>query len=403
MIPRIGKLFSQLSNGKKVFMSIFSLILVVGVLAFAVFETTKATVTVVIDGEETEIKTHAATVADVLMEHDWTISEHDKFEPSLETKITGNMTINWKQAKQVYLSNNGVDHEEWTTADSVKEFINEKNITLNEHDKIIPSLDAEIQSDMTITYESAFQVRLNSDDEEREVWTTSTTVADFLERESIALGELDRVEPAKDSLVAEEIDVNVIRVEKVTDVVEESVAYATVTRRDNSLDSGKEKVVESGQEGRVEKHYEVILENGEEVSRELVKSQTVSESKDRIVAVGTRPVATVSRGSSPSSTSSAPSGKTITMTATAYTANCTGCSGITATGINLNNNRNKKVVAVDPSVIPLGTRVHVQGYGEAIAGDTGGAIRGNKIDIHVPTKAEANRWGRKQVKVTILD
>src|SRR5699024_3794332 len=69
--------------------------------------------------------------------------------------------------------------------------------------------------------------------------------------------------------------------------------------------------------------------------------------------------------------------KEITMSATGSTAKCTGCSGITATGIDLNKNPNAKVVAVDPSVIPLGSRVWVSGYGEAIAGDTGGAIKGN--------------------------
>ncbi|MEJ9268974.1 3D domain-containing protein, partial [Bacillus thuringiensis] len=56
-----------------------------------------------------------------------------------------------------------------------------------------------------------------------------------------------------------------------------------------------------------------------------------------------------------------------------------------------------------PNVIPLGSRVHVEGYGTAIAGDTGGAIVGNKIDVHMPSTAEAQRWGRKTVKVTILD
>ncbi|WP_226037178.1 3D domain-containing protein [Aquibacillus saliphilus] len=97
------------------------------------------------------------------------------------------------------------------------------------------------------------------------------------------------------------------------------------------------------------------------------------------------------------------SNQQLTMTATAYTAECTGCSGVTATGIDLNNDRDKKVIAVDPSVIPLGTKVHVEGYGEAIAGDVGGAIKGNKIDIHVPTKDEAFQWGVKSVQVTILD
>ncbi|MFB4475909.1 3D domain-containing protein, partial [Oceanobacillus caeni] len=92
----------------------------------------------------------------------------------------------------------------------------------------------------------------------------------------------------------------------------------------------------------------------------------------------------------------------IQATATAYTANCDGCSGITSTGVDLNANPNAKVIAVDPSVIPLGSKVYVDGYGYAVAADTGGSIKGNKIDVHVPTKAEAYKWGNRTVNVTIL-
>lgn len=94
--------------------------------------------------------------------------------------------------------------------------------------------------------------------------------------------------------------------------------------------------------------------------------------------------------------------KEITVSASAFTANCNGCSGITSTGINLKQNPNSKVIAVDPSVIPLGTKVYVEGYGYAIAGDTGGAIKGNKIDVFFATKSEALKWGRKDVKIKIL-
>src|SRR5699024_6825894 len=86
-------------------------------------------------------------------------------------------------------------------------------------------------------------------------------------------------------------------------------------------------------------------------------------------------------------------GKTISVSATAYTAKCDGCSGVTATGVDLNNNLNAKVIAVDPSVIPLGSKVYVEGYGYATAADTGGAIQGNKIDVHVPNKNQAYGWG----------
>ncbi|MFS0786465.1 peptidoglycan-binding protein [Shouchella sp. 1P09AA] len=103
------------------------------------------------------------------------------------------------------------------------------------------------------------------------------------------------------------------------------------------------------------------------------------------------------------STTTEPSGQTMKMEATAYTAYCNGCSGVTRTGIDLRANPNQKVVAVDPNVIPLGSRVYVEGYGEAIAGDTGGAIKGHKIDLFVQTKDEAYTFGRQQVQVTVLD
>lgn len=94
--------------------------------------------------------------------------------------------------------------------------------------------------------------------------------------------------------------------------------------------------------------------------------------------------------------------KEITVSASAYTAGCNGCSGITSTGINLKKNPGLKVIAVDPRVIPLGSKVYVEGYGYAIAGDTGGAIKGNKIDVFIPTKSGALNWGRKTVKIKVF-
>ncbi|MCZ2257928.1 3D domain-containing protein [Sporosarcina sp. G11-34] len=95
--------------------------------------------------------------------------------------------------------------------------------------------------------------------------------------------------------------------------------------------------------------------------------------------------------------------KEFIVSATAYTAYCNGCSGITKTGINLKKNPGLKVIAVDPKVIKLGTKVHVEGYGYAVAGDIGGAIKGNKIDVFIPTKSAAYQWGRKNVKIKILE
>lgn len=99
-----------------------------------------------------------------------------------------------------------------------------------------------------------------------------------------------------------------------------------------------------------------------------------------------------------------PQPKVVTVRSTAYTAHCSeGCTGTTATGVNLDANPNIKLIAVDPNVIPLGKRVYVEGYGYAITGDTGGAIHGNRIDIYMAKEQDALNWGVQTVNVTILD
>ncbi|HSI67458.1 MAG TPA: 3D domain-containing protein, partial [Planococcus sp. (in: firmicutes)] len=263
-------------------------------------------------------------------------------------------------------------------------------------------------------------------------------------------GEFDRVERKMEELVLPNSEIKVVRVEKVTDVVEDSVKFAVETKKDSSLLKGQEKVVQAGEAGLISKTFEVTKENGKEVKRDLKEEKVVKEPKKQVMAVGTKTiVASVSRGKEPVAASKKPEvkaapekkaatapkkkaapekkaapavqtvaapapakkapaaepagGKEFYVSATAYTAFCTGCSGITATGINLKDNPGLKVIAVDPSVIPLGSKVWVEGYGNAIAGDTGGAIKGNKIDLFMPDRSDALAFGRKQVKVKILN
>jgi len=128
--------------------------------------------------------------------------------------------------------------------------------------------------------------------------------------------------------------------------------------------------------------------------------KVAATSSKKQVTTSSNKVATSSTNSESAPTNS---GKTLTMRATAYTAYCPGCSGITANGTDIRSNPNLKVIAVDPRVIPLGTRVWVEGYGEAIAADTGGAIKGNKIDVFIPTEGQARQWGVKNVTVKILN
>ena len=94
-------------------------------------------------------------------------------------------------------------------------------------------------------------------------------------------------------------------------------------------------------------------------------------------------------------------GKEMYVTATAYSP--TESFHITAAGYNIRKHPNMKLIAVDPRVIPLGKKVWVEGYGIAIAGDTGGAIKGHIIDVLLPTTAKCIQWGRKTVKIIVLD
>ncbi|MDU5526214.1 MAG: 3D domain-containing protein [Finegoldia magna] len=95
------------------------------------------------------------------------------------------------------------------------------------------------------------------------------------------------------------------------------------------------------------------------------------------------------------------SGRTITMRSTAYTSDPSENGGYSTTA--MGTAIRYGVAAVDPNVIPLGTRLYIEGYGYARAEDTGGAIKGNKIDLVFGSKAQSNSWGRRTVKVTILN
>src|SRR5699024_2724083 len=149
----------------------------------------------------------------------------------------------------------------------------------------------------------------------------------------------------------------------------------------------EEAVNEEPQEEVNEEPEEEVQEPKQEVNAE--PEQEVEEPKEKAQE---EPQEEVKAETEEAANDEAPEGKTISVSSTAYTANCPGCSGVTATGIDLNNNPNQKVIAVDPDVIPLGSKVYVEGYGEAIAADTGGAINGDKIDVHVPNQDEASNW-----------
>ncbi|MBK5472779.1 MULTISPECIES: cell wall-binding protein EntC [Bacillus] len=141
-------------------------------------------------------------------------------------------------------------------------------------------------------------------------------------------------------------------------------------------------------------------------AREAAKAQEAAKAREAAKAqkpATQQPVAKETETSAPSSS------RELRVQATAYTADPlengykAGDQVKSAMGHNLTANPNMKLIAVDPSVIPLGSKVWVEGYGVAIAGDTGGAIKGNKIDVLMPDKGTSSNWGRKTVTVKILN
>lgn len=385
-------------------LALTGLLAVVTAAGLVINQGMKKSVSVNLDGNKKEVKTNADTVGELLKELDVEYKERDYVDPSINTEIKDKMKVVWKPSHLVTLNIDGDERKVWTTAKTVEQFLKEEKIRLRDQDRINVPVDAEVKDGMKIDVDIAFKIVLNDGGEEERVWAISTTVGDFLKDKGIKLNELDRVKPDLDEKVKKDSKIIITRVKKVTDVVEEPIDFSVVTKKDNNLLSGREKVVQQGETGKVQRKYEVVLENGKEVSKKLISEKIIKEAKDKIVAVGTKqPVQTVAKAASGGEVSrGSSSGKEFYVNATAYTANCNGCTGKTATGMDLRANPNAKVIAVDPNVIPLGSKVYVEGYGYAVAADTGGRIKGNRIDVFLPSKSAAYQWGTRKVKVKIL-
>ncbi|RKQ33018.1 G5 and 3D domain-containing protein [Oceanobacillus halophilus] len=389
----------------KLVLSTIGILSLVAFTSIVLFETTKAEVVITDNGKERTVTTHKNTVEELLEEVDITVSEHDSLSHDLNAEIESGMEINYDTANQITLAIDGNENTYYSTKDTVEEFFKEQNLSFSKHDDISLKGSDKIKDGLQIEVKKAFEVAINDGGKDKVKNFTGGTVEDLLNQYQIEIDDDDKIKPALDEQVTKDTSINIVRVDVKEEALEEKVAFKTETKQDSSLLKGKQKTIKDGKDGKVLKTYEVTLENGEEIERKLVDEKVQTESVNKVVAVGTKePEAKLTTlSSSNSNTTSSSDSKTLTMTASAFTSSCSGCSGYTATGINLKDNPSKKVIAVDPSVISLGTRVWVEGYGEAVAGDTGGNIKGSRIDVHVPNKSEAYQWGVRKVKVKILD
>lgn len=273
-----------------------------------------------------------------------------------------------------------------TFASNVAELLEKQNISLDPEDEVTPSPDTKLSEGMQITIKRAFPVKIAVDGKEITLKTRPKTVANILAKAKINLDEKDKVQPALGEYILGEAEINVIRVnERVTTEIR-SIPFETVSRKDYNLPLGEKKVIQDGEEGQEEVTTIEILENGKVVST-TTESKVIKAPKPKIVLTGTVQVA--SRGGVDFSYIEK---KRMLATAYTHTGNRTATGTMPRVG----------VVAVDPKVIPLGTRLYIDGYGFARAEDTGGAIKGDKIDLFLDTSEETKRFGRRWVTVYIL-
>lgn len=380
--------------------TIFTAVLVIIFSTWLFIDAAKAEVVLAADGDVQTIKTNSKTVGELLEDLGIDVGEYDELSHVESTEIVDGMEIRFESAHKVSLTIDGETEEFHTTAITVGQFFEEEDLNFSRYDDISHSNIAIIHDDFDIEVTTAVPVVINDGGEKEKVWTTEETVEDLLEHEEIEYDKQDRVEPALEEEIEEDMQVNVTYVTTKKVDKEENIPFEVEKKNDSSLKKGSQKTVKDGKDGTILRTYEITLENGEEVNREVIGEDVLEPKQNKVVAIGTKePVQSVS--ASANSGSGAPSGKTITMVATAYSPDCAGCSGYSATGMNLKGG--PKVVAVDPGVIPLGSRVWVEGYGEAIAADTGGAIKGNRIDVLYPSKSSAYNWGRRTVQVKVLN
>ncbi len=241
----------------------------------------------------------------------------------------------------------------------------------------------------------AFYVTISVDGEMKSVRTTGTTVAEALAEAGVELGDEDIIDTEPMTVVDCETAVRVTRVKSETVTEKRETDFKTVEKKTSALFAGDTRVETEGQKGEIEAVYAVKYVNGEPAERTLIKETVVKEPVDKVVLVGTKqkPKAAAVTASAPASYKAA-----YTMRATAYTYGDDG-GNVTYTGVSTR----RGIVAVDPSVIPLGTRLYIEGYGSAVAGDIGSAIKGDRIDLFMETESECISFGRRSVTVYVLE
>lgn len=314
--------------------------------------------------------------------------------------ITSGTFINMK--KTIKMKIDGIEETFVTYKGTVKDVLDKKGIIINPKDKVQPALEDTVSDGDTISVKRAISVKLTVGEKQVEIQTAENTIEevlvaekDQLKSQGIEYNEgVDEIEPSLETEITKDLAINLVKVEVKNELATEAIGYDVVIESDSSLDSGLEEIKQDGANGEKQVTYQVVYKNGAEVSRTVKSSKVIAEPINKVVLQGTR------------QTFASRSGELLEYKSVLYVESTAySGGGVTATGtVPVRDPNGISTVAVDPRVIPLGSLVYVEGYGKAIAADTGGAIKGNIIDVYVNSDEEAiNNWGRKyNVPVYIL-
>jgi 3D (Asp-Asp-Asp) domain-containing protein len=294
-----------------------------------------------------------------------------------------------------------------TQANDVAGVLRQAHVSLQSGDVLTPREDAEVTDGMTVVVRHAIPVTVRIGNQETRVDVVGTTVADALMTVGSGISPDAEVTPPIDTkLVAGMLITAPQRFARIRtqDVV---VPFKTETFSDSSLPKGTRQIIATGATGLKIQVTKTIVADGIEGLPEVTAEKVVTPPVPQLVAVGPGASGTSSGTARIIPAKRGPGGSKVTtgqrlrLVSTAYSPNEPGGGGGpgTATG----HPAVFGVVAVDPRVIPLGSRVYVVGYGYAMAYDTGGDIHGDRIDLCFDTGGECDRWGVRPVTVIVLD
>ena len=303
--------------------------------------------------------------------------------------------------KTVTLVNDGRVETLQTRAESVADLLLEEHIVRSPDDALDAAPDAPVTDGETIHYRAAVAVTLVVDGVQQTVQTLAPTVASLLDAQKIPYDAHDSVAPAAATEIAADQIVDVEHVSSWIEHRRKTIAPPVHHVASLSLPLGATKTVATGLPGIREMSYLVVRSTDRSAPpiRTIIASRVIRPARPRIIAAGIgeyQAFANLAIRGFDGTIRLARAA--MAMVATAYTGNCAGCSGITKIGVPAGHG----IVAVDPSVIPLGSQLFIPGYGKAVAGDTGGAIHGNRIDLGFNSDTDAMQFGRRPVVVYLL-